>query len=322
MGSLATRNMIRLVKIAVSAGLIAVLVWSVEWKEIYSQAHELNPAPALIAVLLLSMQYPISAWKWQQSLKLHGVDYPLGYLLRILCIAFFFNNFLPSAIGGDAYRAYRTFEHADRPAYPISAIIVERIIGLVVLILLGYISAIALVATGALLYKQILILASAALGTLVLLSLIAWRAGFLAKIESKLHKISKLEPLMESLRIMRANRGHLWGLVGMSLLFQGVAICSISLLFSALALPGKFFESGFTAAAAGVAGVIPLSINGIGIVEGSFAVAAILASLPYAQAVIVALFLRVFGLLFSIVFGILYAFERGANKVPNQEEST
>ena len=233
--------MIRLVKIAVSAGLIAALVWSVDWKEIYSQANELNPAPAFIAVLMLSLQYPVSAWKWQQSLKLHGVEYPLGYLLRVLCIAFFFNNFLPSAIGGDAYRAYRTFEHADRPAYPISAIIVERIIGLVVLVLLGYLSAIALVATGALLYKQILILASAALGALVLLFLIAWRAGFLAKIENKLHKISKLEPLMESLRIMRENRGHLWGLVGMSLLFQGIAIFSISLLFSALALPGESF---------------------------------------------------------------------------------
>ncbi len=313
--------MLRLVKIIVSAGLIAVLVWSVEWKEIYSQAHELNPTPALIAVLLLSMQYPISAWKWQQSLKLHGVDYPFGYLLRILCIAFFFNNFLPSAIGGDAYRAYRTFEHADRPAYPISAIIIERIIGIVVLVLLGYISAITLVTTGALHYEQVLILASAALGIFVLLFLIAWQAGLLAKIGNKLHKISKLEPLMESVRIMRANRRHLWGLVGMSLLFQGIAICSITFLFSAMALPGRIFESGFTAAAAGVAGVIPLSINGIGIVEGSFAIAAILANLPYAQAVIVALFLRIFGLAASIAFGILYVFERGANSASNQENS-
>jgi hypothetical protein len=107
----------------------------------------------------------------------------------------------------------------------------------------------------------------------------------------------------------------------MSFLFQGIAICSITLLFSALALPGRIFESGFTAAAAGVAGVIPLSINGIGIVEGSFAVAAVLASLPYGQAVVVALFVRVFGLLASILFGILYLFERGANSAPNQEKS-
>jgi len=313
--------MLRLIKIIVSAGLIAALVWTVEWNEIYSHVHEFSRIPALTAVLLLTMQYPVSAWKWQKSLKLHGVDYPLGYLLRILCIAFFFNNFLPSAIGGDAYRAYRTFEHADRPAYPISSIIVERVIGIVVLALLGYISAVTLVATGTLPYKQELILASAAMGIFVLLFLIAWKAGFLTKMENRLHKISKLEPLMESIRIMRANRRHLWVLIGMSVLFQGIAISAIISLFSALALPGKIFESGFTGAAAGVAGVIPLSINGIGIVEGSFAVAAILVGLPYAQAVIVALFVRVFGLVASILFGILYLFERGANSASNQGNS-
>jgi uncharacterized protein (TIRG00374 family) len=163
--------MLRLVKIIVSAGLIAALVWSVEWKEVYSQAHELNSIPALTAILLLSLQYPVSAWKWQQSLKLHGISYPLGYLLKVICIAFFFNNFLPSAIGGDAYRAYRTFERAGRPAYPISAIIVERIIGLLVLVLLGYLSAIILVVTGTLPYEKLLILASVAMGIFVLLSL-------------------------------------------------------------------------------------------------------------------------------------------------------
>ena len=56
----------------------------------------------------------------------------------------------------------------------------------------------------------------------------------------------------------------------------------------------------------------PLSINGIGIVEGSFAVAAVIASLPYSEAVIVALFIRAFGLASSVIFGILYALERNS----------
>ncbi len=314
--------MFRILKIIVSVGLIAALVWSVDWNEIYSHINELRPSLAIAATFLLSAQYAISAWKWQQSLKLHGVDYPFGYLLRILCIAFFFNNFLPTAIGGDAYRAYQTFENAKRPAYPISAVIVERILGLLVLIIFGYISAVALVASGALAYGQELIILSAGMGLFVLLFFFAWRAGLLGNITKKIGNIGKLEPLVESMRIMHANRGHLWGLIGLSVLFQVVAILAITLLFAALGFPGKFFESGFTAAAAGVAGVIPLSINGIGIVEGSFAFAAILASLPFSQAVIVALFTRVFGLVSSIFFGILYLFDRGAEKPSNQESSS
>ena len=314
--------MLRLLKTIVSVGLITALIWSVDWSEIYSHVHQFNPTLALTAALLLAVQYPVSAWKWQKALTLHGVKYPFGYLLRVLCIAFFFNNFLPTAIGGDAYRAYRTFKHADRPAYPISAIILERLLGLIVLVVFGYISAVILVAYDSLPYKKVLIAVSLAGVAFLFLLGAAWKTGLLDKVTSKLSNVGKLEPLIESLRVIRANRGHLWGLIGMSVVFQVIAILAIALLFSSLALPWKFFESGFTAAAAGVAGVIPLSINGIGIVEGSFAIAAILANLPYAEAVIVALFIRVFGLLSSILFGILYLFERGAGNASMQESSS
>jgi len=313
--------MLRLLKTVVSVGLITALIWSVDWTEIYSHVHQFNPALALTATVLLCVQYPVSAWKWQQALTLHGVDYSFGYLLRILCIAFFFNNFLPTAIGGDAYRAYRTFKHADRPAYPISAIILERVLGLIVLVAFGYLAAVVLVSSDALPYKNILMLVSIAGVVALIVLLAAWKFGLLTKVGNRLRNVRKLEPLIESLRVIRTNRRHLWGLIGMSIVFQVIAILAITLLFAALALPGKFFESGFTAAAAGVAGVIPLSINGIGIVEGSFAVAAILANLPYAEAVIVALFIRVFGLLSSILFGILYLFERGAASASSQEGS-
>lgn len=311
-------KLLRLIKGTVSASLVTVLVWSVDWPEILSQMDELKPAPALGAVLLLSIQYPVSAWKWRKSLRLHGVDYPLGFLLRILCIAFFFNNFLPSAIGGDAYRAYRTFGHAGRAVYSISAVIIERALGLLALAILGYACAVALVATGALPYRKELILLSAAIGVSLLLFATAWKTGHLGRLEARLQKVGKLEPITESIRVMRANRQHLAGLVFLSLLFQAIAITAVTLLFAALNLPARVLESGVTAAFAGVAGVIPLSINGIGIVEGSFAIAAVFAGLPYAEAVIVALFVRIFGLVSSIGFGILYFLERDSDKATEQ----
>jgi uncharacterized protein (TIRG00374 family) len=304
--------MLRAIKVIISTSLISVLVWNVDWDGIYSAVSGMDPTLALAAVLVLTIQYPLSAWKWQRSLQLHGVEYPLGYLLRILCIAFFFNNFLPSAIGGDTYRAYRTFRQASRYAYPISAIIVERALGLGALILLGYISAIVLVVAGTLEYEKELIALTGAtvIGALILLA--SWRTGHAKRLTKSLLKIPKLEPVLESARAVKANRHHLPALIGMSLLFQLLAIVSIAFLFSALGLPGRFFESGFTASAAGVAGMIPLSINGIGIVEGSFAVAAVIASLPYSEAVVVALFIRAFGLASSVIFGILYALEQNS----------
>jgi uncharacterized membrane protein YbhN (UPF0104 family) len=290
---------LRTIKLVVSAGLILILVWNVDWSEIHSNLSKLNTTLAVAAVLILILQYPLSAWKWQKSLALHGVKYPLGYLLRILCIAFFFNNFLPSAIGGDTYRAYRTFGHASRYAYPISAVIVERVLGLFALIFFGYMSAVVLVATGAFEFKKELTIISVGLILGAILLLAFWKIGFLERLSHRLRGLSKLEPVWESARAVRANRRHLVTLVGLSLLFQ----------------------FGFTAAAAGVAGMIPLSINGIGIVEGSFAVTAVIAKLPYGDAVIVALFIRIFGLASSVIFGILYAFDRNT-PVPRKKANT
>ena len=125
----------------------------------------------------------------------------------------------------------------------------------------------------------------------------------------RLHGIHKLEPLYDSLRVIGANKQHMGGLIATSFLFQGLAVLAVATLFASLGLPGRLFESGFTAAAAGVAGVLPLSINGIGVVEGSFVAAAWESGLPYADAIIVALFLRVFMLVSSVLFGLLYAIE-------------
>jgi uncharacterized protein (TIRG00374 family) len=313
--------LLRTLKLFVSAGLIGVLVWSVDWSQIYTSLSKLNPLLAAAAVLILTVQYPLSAWKWQKSLALHGVEYRLGYLLRILCIAFFFNNFLPSAIGGDTYRAYRTFEHAQRYAYPISAVIVERALGLLALIFFGYASAVVLVASGTLEFQRELTIISAAAILGVILLVASWKTGFVQRLSHNLRGLRKLEPVWESARAVKANRQHLAGLIALSLLFQLLAIVAITFLFSALGLSGKFFESGFTAAAAGVAGMIPLSINGIGIVEGSFAVTAVIADLPYGEAVIVALFIRIFGLASSVIFGILYAFDRNT-PVPRKKANT
>lgn len=317
-----TKLVLRVIKIIVSVSLIAVLIASVDWRDIFSHLDDFSPGPAMLAVLLLSVQYLVSAWKWQKSLKLHGVHYSFGYLLRILCIGFFFNNFLPSSVGGDAYRAYRTFPNASRPAYSISAIIVERAMGLMVLVLFGYLAAIYLVVRDELQFGRTLVALGAIGGILVVLAILGRHAGLVTRLTHKLGKVPKLEPLLESLRTIKKHKQHLPGLVGMSIVFQSFAIFAIALLFAALALPGKIVESGFTAAAAGVAGMIPISINGIGVVEGSFAVAATLANLPYGEAVVVALFIRFFGLVSSVLFGVLYIFERDANKQTDKGQTS
>jgi len=311
--------MLRALKITVSATLIAILVWNVDWPNFLSDFRNMDPVLVIVAFILLWVQYPLSAWKWQKSLELHGLAYPFGRLLRILCIAFFFNNFLPTAIGGDAYRAYRTMGKAKRRAHAVSAVVVERLVGIASLVFLGYVSAIYLVFNGDLLHRRSVVGAVMLATAGVFFTWLAWKSGSHEKIWSRLKSVKKLEPLIDSVRVMRRNQQHFVGLIGLSMFNQGLAIFTTALLFAALKLPGNLFESGFTMAAAGVAGVLPLSINGIGIVESSFVVAAMETSLPYTQAVLVALFLRAFMIVASILFGLLYAAEPAEDRMVQKD---
>lgn len=302
---------VRLAKIVVSVSLITILLWRVEWGEIAEKGVRFDPMLLLLGFLLLCVQYPLSAWKWQKSLRLHGIEQPFPRLLRIACIAFFFNNFLPTAIGGDAYRAYRVFGYSRRKVHAISAVVVERILGILALLALGYVAAAYLVITDQVLdpdvIRWILIVATAG----GLLTLLAWKLDFPAvrRLGQRIIHVDKLEPIADSFRVIQDNRGHLLGLTGLSLLFQAVAIVTIAVLFAAIGVPGAVAESAFTAAAAGVASMLPISINGVGVMEGSFVLAALEAELPYSESVVIALFLRGFMILSSVAFGIVYAME-------------
>ena len=314
--------MMRVLKILISVSLIAFLVWKADLGTFFTDLGRIDRTMFALAVIILTVQYPVSAWKWRYSLRSHGIDYPFGYLLFVLCVGFFFNNFLPTAIGGDAYRAVRTMSHAPRKAYPISAVILERLLGLAALLLLGYACAIYLLLFGSLSHPSWVMLAVGAASAGIVLAATLWWFGLFDRFVGWLRGFSRLEPLCDSLRIIGVNREHLLGLVATSFLFQIFAIVAVALLFASLGLKSTFYESGFTAAAAGVAGILPISINGIGVVEGSFVAAAWEAGLPYADAIIVALFLRVFMLASSVVFGILYAVEPRSKREILKEPAT
>jgi uncharacterized protein (TIRG00374 family) len=303
--------MIRVFKVIVSITLISVLLWGVDWQDIGSRLRSLDPALAISAFVLLSVQYPLSAWKWRKSLRLHGADERLGLLLRVLCIAFFFNNFLPTAIGGDAYRAYKTFDATARPAHAISAVILERLLGILALLFIGYVCAVYMVLFETLAHRELVATALVVTAAGAAVAALIWhrRPWFAQRVIDRLKKVHKLEPFFCSLRTIKRNKRHFPGLVGLSLAFQALAVFIISLLFASIGINGTLAESGFTAAASGVATVLPISINGVGVMEGSFVVAALEAGLPYSEAVLVALCLRAYMLLASVAFAFLYMFE-------------
>src|SRR6185369_2965022 len=84
-----------------AAALIALLTFGVDWHDLAGHFATLRWAPAFLAILALASHFLVSPWKWQQSLRMHRLEFDLPYLIRAYGTGFFLNNFLPSAIGGD-----------------------------------------------------------------------------------------------------------------------------------------------------------------------------------------------------------------------------
>lgn len=79
----------------------------------------------------------LSAYRWQILLAVHEVKAPLWDLLQSYLIGGFFNNFLPTRVGGDVYRMVDSKRYSGSLLRPFAVILVERLSGIYGLLLIG-----------------------------------------------------------------------------------------------------------------------------------------------------------------------------------------
>src|SRR5690348_8985393 len=102
--STARRYALTVVKLAVSIALLAVLFSRIDVNRLWHSARQAS-VPWLFAALgLYLVTITASTWRWKLLLNAQNVDLNGRYLLGSYLVATFFNNFLPSNIGGDVIR--------------------------------------------------------------------------------------------------------------------------------------------------------------------------------------------------------------------------
>lgn len=80
----------------------------------------------------------ISAFKWRLLLRASGEDVPYGWAVQVYLIGQFFNNFLPTVIGGDAVRVYHASQRT-RPSVALASVFVERLTGFLALTIIAWV---------------------------------------------------------------------------------------------------------------------------------------------------------------------------------------
>jgi uncharacterized protein (TIRG00374 family) len=295
-------------KACVGLLLLAALVLQLDWSALSDGVQRLLWPLVGAAALLYPLALLLNAAKWSAALRLHDLSFPFGYLLRTGCIGFFVNNLLPSAIGGDLYRVYRS-SGAGATSQAVSAVVLERLVGLCVLLLNGVLGAILLVGSSSLARVYLVwALGGVVLATAVVALLVVGRHG---KIAAAVASSPRLQPVLANFR--RIARPHpAWtSLIVYSIAFQLVAASATYVAFAAVGADLTVSRALLVTAAAGLAAVVPISISGIGVVEGSIIGAGVALGVDYDAAFLAAIVLRALSLVTSLGCGIVYMFEGG-----------
>ena len=294
--------MSRPIKIAFACLLLAALAWGIDWREMPAHLARLDATLGALALLIVVLEMPVNAWKWSWSLRLHDLRFPWIYLFQTACFGFFFNNLLPSAIGGDVYRVIRTTEQASDRSRAISAVLVDRVVGLGAMLCNGLLGALLLMQTYELARWYVV-------GAVIGFAALAVATGLLyagAGMRRRLLGIRVLQPVWDNLRRIGRPRPEWLPLIATSFLFQFLAAACLYLCFAGVGAEISWAAALLITAAAGIGSVLPLSISGIGVVEGSIVGMAVALGGDYDLAVLAAIVLRLVTLPVSAACGLLY----------------
>lgn len=119
-----------LVQLAVSAAIIAYLLWQIDLGDTADHIASSNPWYVVAAAaIFIATLWPM-AWRWQVLLASKGIHEPLTWLTKLYFIGYAASQVLPTSVGGDAVRIV---EHARRrrnaKGEAAGAVLMERVVG-------------------------------------------------------------------------------------------------------------------------------------------------------------------------------------------------
>jgi uncharacterized protein (TIRG00374 family) len=142
------RPFLVLIKIWISLGLLAIVLRSTDLARLWDRVRAMDPGWLLLAVLAYIGMMAVSVWRWHRLLHAQHVDVPPRRLAESLWVSQFFNNFLPSNIGGDVFRIADTARAAGSKTLATTVVLVDRGLGLLALLLVAALGSLAATAFG------------------------------------------------------------------------------------------------------------------------------------------------------------------------------
>lgn len=136
----ARQILLNILKIGISITLIYFLLRDTSISEVLAAVKTANVPLLILAFSLHFIGFLVSAYRWRGLLRAQSKNASIRYLMQSYIVSAFFNNFLPSTIGGDAIRAYDSWKLGQTKSEAVAVVFVDRFLGILVLMLFAVVA--------------------------------------------------------------------------------------------------------------------------------------------------------------------------------------
>lgn len=305
-----------LLKISLSIALILWITQGVALDSVFAVITESSASLLILAFSLFFVGYMIAAFRWRTLIRVQDGDAPIFFLVRSFMVALFFNNFLPSTVGGDVVRMYDSWRLGNTKSDAVTVVLVDRFLGVIVLFCFALLALVfdetvasevpfitAWVAAG---------LAGMGIATWLVLKipvsitqrLSSAKSGVMARIGGILEKVHR------SFQAYRQARSAVLRALGLSVLLQVNVVVHFILVARAVGIDVPAESMFLIIPVAVFIMMVPISINAIGVREAVFVFLLSLYGVQSVEALAFAWIAYSFTLLQGVLGGLVFALRR------------
>ncbi|MFW6123756.1 MAG: lysylphosphatidylglycerol synthase transmembrane domain-containing protein [Acidobacteriota bacterium] len=262
-------------KLIVSITILAIiLIFKTSIKDVLNVMKTVNIFWLAVSFSLHGLGLLISAVRWQILVKAQGDSAPLSFLFKSYLVGNFFNNILPSRIGGDVVRIWDGSRYSKTVLKSSAIILVERLSGIIVLFLFAFAAAIFRLDMA---QKVPIIWVSLVIGFSGLAAVFLFFTPIIEKIINKIPSRGFLKKIIQktiefrsTIIFYKTKKTALFKVFVWAFLLQSNVILHFFLIGKALHLNIKIIDYLIFIPIVMLIQLIPITINGLGLREGAY----------------------------------------------------
>jgi glycosyltransferase 2 family protein len=224
----------------------------------------------ILAVLVFPLIFVLASVRWAILIRILGIQIRLARTFALTMVGLFYNNFMPGSTGGDLIKAYYASKNTPKRTQVILSVVIDRVIGLLALILLG--------GTMSAIHWEIpqcrkIAIASAAIIGLTIVGLTVYYVPALRRITGldfilrKMPMQKQVRSAMEALDLYGQRPGLMLGTLMLSIPVHIIVVISAMCAGKAFGLPLEAKYYWVVVPVVVLSGAIPISPQGAGVME-------------------------------------------------------